>query len=200
MTSGDLRTVRRITVSTAKRRRASSHNQRPPLASSSRFTTSIARGAGRCQRAWCRQARGARRQPGGVRRLLAYGQRPCPQGSPSRPGRHPVDVRTRPQYGAAVARARVGGNVERGGHRDWRERHRLLRIPRLPSRIHRRVRRARDAGDRDRRWRYAVPHPRAPPTPDEGGDYPQRHGVGAGLRTDAQLLRPGSRRAALRTM
>ena len=63
----------------------------------------------------------------------------------------PVHLRAGAQHRVPVARDGLGRSRRRRGHRDRRQRARLLRLSRLPARVPARVRAARRAGDEGRR-------------------------------------------------
>ena len=100
-----------------------------------------------------------------------------------------------------VAGARLGRGARRARHRHRRQRARLLRLSRLPAGVHRGVRAARRAGDRGRASRapgFTVHAPLIALTKAE--IVRARRRARPRLRPDAQLLRPGRRRTAVRPL
>ena len=91
-----------------------------------------------------------------VRRLVADERPPGAQGSRHRPRRDPLHLRARAQHRVPVAGARMGRGAGRPRHRHRRERARLLRLPRLPAGVHRRLRGAGVGGHGRRRGRRAL--------------------------------------------
>ena len=124
-----------------------------------------------------------------------------PKDRPIDPTGDSVHLRAGAQHGVPVARARLGRGPRRARHRHRRQRARLLGLSRLPARVHRGVRAAGHAGDREGRAGRALPHPRAAADADQGRHHPARPRARPRLRPDAQLLRPGpdGRRAAAAT-
>ena len=126
----------------------------------------------------------------------AEGSRPRPDGS-----RHPGHLRP----GAEHDPPRPGPGLRRD-HRRVRhfhrgERTRLLRLSRLPARVPRSLRDARQSGDEGRRrGRGPFPHPFAAAQADQGRDHPRRGETWRRLSLDPELLRPGCRRPRLRPL
>ena len=83
------------------------------------------------------------------------------EGSPIDPQRHPDHLRAGAQHHLPVARAGLGRSARRGGHLHRRQRARLLRLSRLPARVHPRVRAPGAARDEGRRRRAAADHAHA---------------------------------------
>ena len=151
-----------------------------PHASSSR------RRAGRRRRPVLGRPQDRRHRPAGVRRVGPHRRhRRCPRTTAPRTmgDGHPGHLRARPQHHLPVVRAGLGRGARRLGHLHRRQRARLLRLPGLPARVHRRLRgpgQPRHQGRR--RGQHRVHDPRAAdrrsprprssaPAPTLGVDY-----------------------------
>ncbi|CAA9527477.1 MAG: 7-cyano-7-deazaguanine synthase, partial [uncultured Sphingomonas sp.] len=156
-----------------------------------------------CGRAGRPPPRSAAR-PQGLRRVRAdrryRGAQACPERSRGRRSRrrYPRHLRSRAQHHLPQPRARLG----RGG-RGARPVRRgqcagLFGLPRLPARVHRRVRGAGQPRHQGGRGRGRVHRPRAAAAHDQGRHCPRSRAAGPRRWGQPQLLRPGAGRSRLR--
>ena len=131
---------------------------------------------------------------------LTSDQIDVPKDQPIDPARHSQHLRAGAQHDLPVGRDGLGRSARRVRHLHRRQRARLLRLSRLPARVHSRVRAAGAPGDEGRRRRPAADGPHAADRAVEGGHHPARPVARPRLRPDAQLLRPAARRPALRPL
>lgn len=105
---------------------------------------------------------------------------------------NPRHLRAGTQYDHAVTRARLGRSPRQPRHLCRCKRRRLLRLPGLPSGVHRRLRSHVQPGDKGRRRRCKADDTRTPDRPVQGRDRPPGTDLGIDYGTTVSCYQADS--------